>query len=399
MRVHQSPRPLDLRRLLILLGIMICFVPPALHAAPDDHLPTRPRLKGDGQKWRIGYLQGGGYASYQHSLASIARGLMRIGWIVEAELPIPQDEKDSEVLWRWLATEASSDYLEFAADAFYDGAWDDARLPVMKKELLDRLTGPRDIDLMLAMGTKAGQFLATSDHSVPTIVGSTTDPIAGGIIMSAEDSGLDHIHAKVDPDRHRMQVRLFHDIFNFGTLGIVYEESKEGRGFAAIDNVYEVAAEREFKVEKCEAPYNGLGRQEAEAKVLECYSALAGKVEAVYIVRHPGVNLTTLAAILEPLVDRKIPTFAQGLSDEVRHGVLLSISLADFSYIGDFYAMTIGKILNGAKPRNLTQIFQNPPKIAINLKTAQRIGYDPSVDIVGAADEIFTEVADPPSKP
>lgn len=60
--------------------------------------------------------------------------------------------------------------------------------------------------------------------------------------------------------------------------------------------------------------------------------------------------------------------------------------------------MTIAKILNGAKPRHLTQIFLNPPKIAINLKTAQLIGYDPSVDIVGAADEIFTEIAAPPGQ-
>ena len=53
-------------------------------------------------------------------------------------------------------------------------------------------------------------------------------------------------------------------------------------------------------------------------------------------------------------------------------------------------------IFNGAKPRQLTQIFQNPPKIAINLKTAQLIGYDPSVDIVGAADEIYTTIEPPP---
>jgi ABC-type uncharacterized transport system substrate-binding protein len=102
--------------------------------------------------------------------------------------------------------------------------------------------------------------------------------------------------------------------------------------------------------------------------------------------------------ILEPLLEKKIPTFSQAFSDEVRHGVLLSISLADFSYIGDFYALTIAKIFNGAKPRNLNQIFLNPPKIAINLKTAQLIGYDPSVDIVGAADEIFTEIAEPSAR-
>ena len=397
MRVQRPKRTNKLCSLLIVLLVTNCLGPPALCAGQDDHFPTSPRLKGEGQKWQIGYLQGGGYSTYQYSLAATIEGLMRLGWIKSAELPEPKEEKDTQALWQWLSTEAESDYLRFVADAWYDGAWDNDRLADIKEEIVDRLAGVGDIDLMLAMGTQAGQYLATTEHSVPTIVASTTDPTAEEIVGSAGDSGLDHIHAKVDHDRHRMQVQLFHEIFNFATLGIVYEESREGRVLAAVDKVDEVAGQRGFKVEKCEASFNGVSQQEAEASVLECYRTLAAKVDAVYIARHPGVTLTSLAEILAPLIDNKIPTFAQ-TSDEVSHGVLLSISLADFSYVGDFYAATIAKIFNGATPRNLSQIFQNPPKIAINLKTAQRIGYDPSVDIVGAADEIFTEIAGPEAK-
>jgi ABC-type uncharacterized transport system substrate-binding protein len=383
--------------LLALLMILFALEPAAIKAGQDDSLPTTPCLK-QGHKWRIGYLQGGDYNSYQQSLAAIARGLMRLGWIREAELPAMTSDKDIKRLWQWLAAEATSDYLEFVADAGYDGQWQKEKRPLIQKELLNRLNSAKDIDLMLAMGTWAGQDLATTAHTVPTIVGSTNDPIVSGIIKSAEDSGLDHIHAKIDPDRHRRQVRLFHEIFNFSVLGIVYEESTEGRGFSAVDHVYEVAKQKNFRIEECQAPFTGMSPAEAENNVVNCYKELADKVQAVYIVRHPGVNLGSMARIMAPLLEKKIPTFSQAFSDEVRHGVLLSISLADFSYIGDFYAMTIAKILNGAKPRHLTQIFLNPPKIAINLKTAQLIGYDPSVDIVGAADEIFTEIAAPPGQ-
>ena len=364
-------------------------------AATDDNLPTTPH-DNKGKKWRIGYLQGGDYNSYQQSLVAIVKGLMRLGWIQEAELPKAANDKEVVTLWRWLAAEAQSDFLQFQADARYDAGFNKEKRPQVKNELLQRLNTRKDIDLMLAMGTWAGQDLSGNSHKVPTIVGSTTDPIASGIIKSAEDSGYDQIHAKIDPDRHRLQVRLFHDIFKFSKLGIAYEESKEGRGFSAIDDVYQVAKTHKFAVEKCLVPFNGVSQAEAEAGIVNCYKELAGKVEAVYIVRHPGVNLANMPKILEPLVVKKIPTFTQGLSDEVKHGALLSISLADFSYIGDFYAKTIARIFNGAKPRNLTQAFQNPPKIAINLKTAQDIGYDPSVDIVGAADEIFTDIAPPP---
>lgn len=378
-----------------LITLICCLFAFSAMAAKDDGLPTTPR-DNKGKKWRIGYLQGGDYNSYQQSLAAIVQGLMRLGWIQEGELPKATSDKEVNTLWQWLATEAKSDYLQFVGDAKYDAGFDKEKRPKLKEELLQRLNTKKDIDLMLAMGTWAGQDLSGNSHKVPTIVGSTTDPIASGIIKSADDSGYDQIHAKIDPDRHRLQVRLFHDIFKFNKLGIAYEESKEGRGFSAIDDVYQVAETRKFKVEKCLVPFNGVPQAEAEAGVVKCYQELAGKVDAVYIVRHPGVNLANMPKILEPLVAKKIPTFTQGLSDEVKHGALLSISLADFSYIGDFYAKTIAKIFNGAKPRNLTQTFQNPPKIAINLKTAQMIGYDPSVDIVGAADEIFTDIAPPP---
>jgi ABC-type uncharacterized transport system substrate-binding protein len=381
--------------LTVVLAFFLCCVAFSAMAAKDDNLPTTPR-DNKGKKWRIGYLQGGDYNSYQQSLGAMTKGLMRLGWIKDAELPKPTSDKEIATLWQWLATEAQSDYLQFVADARYDAGFNKEKRPLLKEELLQRLNTKKDIDLMLAMGTWAGQDLSGNSHKVPTIVGSTTDPIASGIIKSAEDSGYEQIHAKVDPDRHRLQVRLFHDVFKFTKLGIAYEESKEGRGFSAIDDVFQVAETRKFTVEKCLVPFNGVAQAEAEAGVVNCYKKLAEKVEAVYIVRHPGVNLANMSKILEPLVAKKIPTFTQGLSDEVKHGALLSISLADFSYIGDFYAKTIARILNGGKPRNLTQIFQNPPKIAINLKTAQMIGYDPSVDIVGAADEIFTEIAPPP---
>ncbi len=386
--------PLKTRTLLFFLFLLVLglFFSMPVCAGQKDNFPTTPHLN-NGSKWQIGYLQGGGYGSYQRSLAALAEGLMRLGWITTSPLPDLPDRKNTRRLWQWLAHEATSDFLEFKADGWYSAEWNKDKRLLLKKQLIHRLNSEDDIDLMLAMGTWAGQDLANNDHHVATIVGSTTDPIASKIIVSAEDSGFDHILAKVDPERHKRQVSLFHKIFRFKTLGIVYEESVEGRGFSGVNSVYEVAEKERFKVIKCEVSFTQVGQKQLEHKVAECYKSLSEKVEAVYIVRNPGVNLTTLPNILAPLIARKLPTFSQGLSDEVAHGVLLSISLADFSYIGDFYARTMAKIFNGAKPGQLTQQFQNPPKIAINLKTAQQIGYDPSVDIVGAADEIYTEIA------
>jgi len=76
-------------------------------------------------------------------------------------------------------------------------------------------------------------------------------------------------------------------------------------------------------------------------------------------------------------------------SQEVEQGILLSLARADVSYVGLFHAETIARILNGAKPRQLSQLWVDPPKIALNLGTARIIGFDPPVDILLAADEVY----------
>ena len=94
----------------------------------------------------------------------------------------------------------------------------------------------------------------------------------------------------------------------------------------------------------------------------------------------------------------KIPTFSQSGSEEVRYGFMMSQSQADFMPVGYFHAKAIAKIFNGAKPRELEMEFEEPSKIAINLKTAQIIGFAPPDDVLLSADEIFKAIEVPPSE-
>jgi hypothetical protein len=79
----------------------------------------------------------------------------------------------------------------------------------------------------------------------------------------------------------------------------------------------------------------------------------------------------------------------------VKYGFLVSTSTAGYRYVGEFHAETMAKIFNGAAPNQLDQVFEEPPKIAINLKTAEIIGFNPPLVILGAADEIFRETTKP----
>ncbi|GHD21223.1 hypothetical protein GCM10016234_34660 [Tianweitania populi] len=361
--------------------------------------PSDPRRKADGTKWRLGYYEGGQYKDYETILKATVRGLAALGWIEPISLPSANDPQAGG-FWRWLSANVKSDYIDFPADGYYaSGNFDKIRRPKVRAELLQRLNERRDLDLVLALGTWAGQDLSSADLRTPVVVASTSDPVGSKIIVSEADSGHDYLNAKVEPQRYARQVELFDDIFHFKRLGLVYEDSPEGRTFAAVDDIRRLGDERSFEVVPCFAPFNDIAQEEAEAKVIACYEDIATKVDAVYITVHRGLNETSLPKALAPLTENRIPTFSMLGETEVKAGALMSVAQSDYLYVGRFHAETIAKIFNGALPRELPQIWQAPAKIALNLRTADAIGYAPSVDILLATDEIFSANQGPATAP
>jgi len=362
-------------------------------AADAGKSDIKPIKKSDGKKWRIGYLEGGGYGNYPLNLKALVEAFSDLFWIERIKLPANFEETDSLSLWQWLADNVKSDYIQFVKDAHYSSAWNKEVRKETRKKVIARLTEKKDIDLILAMGTWAGQDLASNDHSVPTIVMSSSDPLRSKIIKSHDDSGFDHVNARVDPTRYERQIRIFHDIIGFERLGMVYEkDTTDGRTYAAIEDVEKAASDLGFSIVSCHAPFSDIPADKAKAAVLKCHNELASKVDAFYITTHRGVTPRRLPKLLKPLNENLIPTFSQKGTIEVRHGVLLSIARAGFKYIGRFHAETIAKIFNGTKPRDLDQIFEDPPRIAMNLKAAQIIVWDPPIEVLGSADEIYEKI-------
>lgn len=378
---------------LVLLPLLLFLVQTLGFAADKGDFNVTPKMK-NGAKWRLGYYQGGDYPDYQASLVATARALMDLGWIEKAEIP-PQEPKQTKDLWNWLATEAKSNYLEFAKDAYYSTAWDETTRKQTAPEIIKRLSEQKDLDLMIAAGTWAGKDLANNDHQTNTLVISTSEPVTSGIIKSVDDSGYDHLLARVDPSRFQRQIRIFHDIVGFKKLGVAYADTDSGRSYAALDKIKEVAGDRNFEIISCYTKDDIPDSKLAGESVTQCFRELCKQADAIYVTKQNGVNRKSIPELAKTAISCSVPTFSQSGSEEVQWGFLLSISQASFKYVGRYYAETIGKILNGARPRQLDQVFEGPPKIAINLRTAALIGFDPPVDTLGAADEIFQEITDP----
>lgn len=360
----------------------------AENAAPQL-FSTWPVTRPDGSRWRLAFVESGDYSEYPLTLVQIINGLQRLGWL-SLDKPMPEGLGGLE-LWAWLAQNTSSDYLELLADAGWSpGNFESDKRKSMREAIAGRIRNIGDIDLIIAMGTWAGQDMRAIGPPVPVIVASVSDPIASGVADSVQDSGRDNLHARIEPERYQRQVRLFHEIVPFRTLGIVYEDSEAGRSYAAFDAMQQTSAELGFTLHSCLAPSSDIPLEEAVANAVGCYKKLAeDQVDAIYISIHRGVTSESIHDIAHALVQARIPGFSMAGSEEVEAGILLSLAQADMSYVGLFHAETIARVLNGAQPRQLSQVWIDPPKIALNLATARLIGFDPPVDILLAADEVY----------
>lgn len=357
-----------------------------------QNFPVTPKHKADGSKFRIAYLQGGPYFEYDQVFLAVVLQLRKLGWLENVNIPA-RFTKDAQGLYEFLSTNSKvSKYLEFPPDAFYDSNWKDELRLANKRKLIERLQ-KKDIDLIFAFGTWAGQDMKNMppEFDIPAVVMDVSDALKAEIVDSNEDSGRDNLTARVDPLRYQRQIAMFHDIIGFTKLGMAFEDTIEGRSYAAITDVEAMAAERGFEIEKELHLGYVKSKDKAEKWLLKAIKRLGPKIDAFYITQQLAIDQNSLPKYLEVLHKHGIPTFSQTGSVEVRKGALLSIATSGFKYVAEYHAKKIARVLNGAKPRSLPILFEDPAKIAINLKTCQEIGFDPPVDILGAADEIFTE--------
>jgi len=351
--------------------------------------PTTPSKRADGERWRIGYVDGGDYDEYSDTLRALVLGLQALGWLSISDIPT---NLDGHQLWRFLAVHTKSDYLEFVSDAWWQpGNFDDSKRPAMRQAIAQRVSTAHDIDLIIAMGTWAGQDMVALRAPVPTIVAAASDPVQTHIIHSPRDSGLDNLLAGVEPERYERQLRVFHEVVPFKRLGIVFENTPEGKTYSALSAARQVARERGFALVTCHAPWNNVALSQATQNVLDCYRRLAPDIDAAYVTAHRGITRDSIKLVARLLQDAQIPSFSMLGAPQVRQGILLSLAQADVSYTGMFYAKAIARIFNGAQARQLNQIWMDPARLVINLHTARLIGFDPPVDTLLAADEIVDD--------
>jgi len=338
----------------IMLGsVLVCFI------LTDSALA--------GKKFKVGYLEAGDYWIYTETSIALRQALEEMGW---------------------------KDKIEFAQDAHFSPGWDKAKDPE-RIERAKQLMNRKDIDLIITMGTGATKsILDANNGNTPILAMGVSDAVKSKFVASEKDSGIDNFTVRIVPGRFKRMFEIFHDVVNFKKLGLLYPDTENGRKYSNVADAKQVSAERGFKIieytkistaekpEECEVGLQWLFDQGIDAffiPSINCFDWTKGDAKKLF----------------DLLIKNKIPSFARNGTQDVKAGALMGFSTIDFSKRGQFLADTLVKILKGASPRSLNMIDNATPLISLNIHVAEKIGVDPSFDILGASDEIFQEITLP----
>ena len=359
---------------------------------------AEPHTKEDGTPYRIAYVDYDEYLPASRQLVCIMMGLEEQGWITPGSLPYTLEDVDKMELstaqiYEGLQEADLGDYICFPADQFYYlGSMGEDYIAEKLKE-----GAGRDFDLVLTFGTSAGVLVSSLDLPVPMVDFSATDPVASGIIESANgNSGKPNVWAQVEPSVPLRQLKYYHSLCPFNKLGMIIFGDEVVSG---VPDIMKASSEVGFSVIKYNIPEQSRERgpelDAYYAMLKEKFEEMAEEdIDAFFYTLDLINDPEMIPEMLEPLYEKNIPVYALDDVNSVYSGALMIICAYDIENVGRFVADAMIKIMDGEEAGSLPCIYTSAPYICVNLDVAERIDYPLSFDFLAICDEIYTEKDD-----
>lgn len=259
-------------------------------------------------------------------------------------------------------------------------------LAEMAKVLLTR----DDYDLVLSFGTTATRVLLDENKQGRPMIGlNINDPLILGLINSNTDSGLPYFTTLVYPEPPgRYMFLLFHSLFEFKKLGIMYHDSEDSKVYVYLNDAREVARDQGFEL----LEYSRLGPKESLRDCGEAVHWLIDQgVDALYL---PTLTcFSTRKNDLRPLFDyiyeNQVMTFVAEDRFLVKNFAFMGLFFSDLKSQANYHAEQIIAILSGRSPGEVEMIIPLSSRLMINMAAALRLGIKMTTSVVSLSDELY----------
>ena len=315
-------------------------------------------------------------------LKGLAEGLQDKGFI-DASVDLASAPENFEEYYQYLLRQDLGEYVLFDETYYILGESNEQELAAE----LRRKVEADEIQLVAATGTDPGLFLKELNLGIPFTVSLASDPVESGIIDSAEDTGDENIWALVEPSPFYRQFGAYHNMLHFDKLGMVEVEEYD---VIAGNAEYRKLAE-ELGVELVELSFT---EEETMAKDYE--QNLMGELKKMDFSELDGVlfvygavNDDIVGTVSEYLASQGVPMLIGDGDSLVKNGGLLCLSCFDYEGYGNYTARVIANVFRGQKAGEQPCIYMSSPHIVINMTTAQKTGFDTSMELLRAVDVVY----------
>ena len=346
-----------------------------------------------GDVFRVAYLEGDPYVNYAGNLNGIIFGLSQLGLVDDtSDWGFHEGSDDAYLIWDWLENHTHNE-ISFVRDEFYQLIF---MSDLEKTEFVRHMNEDDEIDLILVMGTSASKFIRENNINTDVMIMSVTNAHEAGIVNGLDYSGIKNVWAHVSQNRYYNQLNVFYDLFQFNRLGIVYENSENGRNEIAYADIKRFAESKD--IDLVEVPVDANIQtdrpEEYEKKMIEGYHMLSEKTDAVYMTNCGGRTADRILEYLDPLYQKGIPAFSQTGKNDVKNGAVMTIYRYNFDEIGNFCAQQFVSIMEGKSPGQLEQGYDESQALCFNIEAAEKAGLKLPFKALVSADTIFTAIGE-----
>ncbi len=167
---------------------------------------------------------------------------------------------------------------------------------------------------------------------------------------------------------------LAQEILRFKQIGIIYENTTEGRKAADYQLLKTFASEKNIKIDECKIPFSIMKKKEVKQAIVACFGKLSLTVDALFIPPYHGIDDALLQRLNRSLAFFRIPAISLDERNTDPNISLLLGKRSDINLQNMDDMQIYNGLLNGIKVNEFAERLKSLPEISVNLGNLQRNG-------------------------
>lgn len=211
--------------------------------------------------------------------------------------------------------------------------------------------------------------------STPAKTPATNEP-SGQTQTNKKVGFAEMFSTPVHSDDHKVHLlRLAQAIFQFKRIGLIYEDTENGRLAAGYPIVQQMAEQSGVKLVGCDIPFSALTKNEIELELIACYGKLSLNADAVFISNYTGISQTLVGRLNDGMTFFKLPAIFIGEKPDIAGLDIVLSQRTDVDPRGRGNMEVYRNLVHNIKVHELASRLLGMPEIAINLSSVQYQGF------------------------